>query len=836
MAVYKSSFTGPQIDAAITAVPNKVDKVNGKGLSTNDYTTAEKNKLAGIAAGATAVTVDSTLSDSSTNPVQNKVIAAALNSLSGVAPEDVAKSIVAQFQYQNIGIKRSSNTEVDIIIIAGQSNSVGRAQLSDAANHRGYLFNVPLEISWTYQTTRSAYSATHQPIIEPLAANSSGGYGYVPAFVRAYYEATGRKTCLVCSSEGGTSLNKWLHYSYDSSGNLRPNVPGPLYTPLVTNIEFAKTQLVTDGFTVGHIILLWLQGENEATYYGTDSQYCMPPEKLLTTFEEKRDFYKSLFISWIENLQTVVGLQKACIIRIGQRNTNDYFYGCIIEAETELGQEHEDICLVSTCLAGERIWKYPGTTETVNLMRDNYHYSIEGYIYAGIEAGLNMGIYVNSQFKTKPILYEYNTEYKKFLHMTTPSSLDYTLDDYLYLPMPHSLAGFEKYALRNTTSISLSPSIFTGDVNATQQLTVNYVPSNATNKGVTFSSSNTNVATVDSNGVVTLLASGSAVVTATLIADNTITAEALITCSAEILPESITLNEIEKQIIIGESFQLSATVLPANAANKNVIWTSNNPSAATVSSTGLVTALDLGTVTITCTSAALSSVYATCEVTMNATSVPLLDINFTEHDTAYYISQGLVSLPSSTTDGGATYDADGIHLTDDSFEAGLTLNTPIANSGDLEVILVCKIPPYSTSGSTAPFVKYGNVAILASDEGTPASNMLSPCLLFTTASESAQTKVQWRPTNTSGNSATLNSNFYFDNNFHTYRFTFTSPTVETSRLTLTIDNGAVITSNSTLARSGNFKSIFGITRDYSSSANFHWQAGQVIKSIQINRL
>ena len=59
----------------ITAKLNaKVDKVDGKGLSTNDYTTAEKNKLAGIATGATKVTVDSALSSSSTNPVQNKVV------------------------------------------------------------------------------------------------------------------------------------------------------------------------------------------------------------------------------------------------------------------------------------------------------------------------------------------------------------------------------------------------------------------------------------------------------------------------------------------------------------------------------------------------------------------------------------------------------------------------------------------------------------------------------------------------------------------------------------------------------------------------------------------
>ena len=60
---------------------NKVQKVNGKGLSTNDYTTDEKNKLAGIATGANKTIVDSALSDTSTNPVQNKVINTAIDDL-----------------------------------------------------------------------------------------------------------------------------------------------------------------------------------------------------------------------------------------------------------------------------------------------------------------------------------------------------------------------------------------------------------------------------------------------------------------------------------------------------------------------------------------------------------------------------------------------------------------------------------------------------------------------------------------------------------------------------------------------------------------------------------
>lgn len=59
-------------------VNTKVDKVDGMGLSTNDFTSAEKTKLAGIATGANKTVVDSALSSSSTNPVQNKIINSAL--------------------------------------------------------------------------------------------------------------------------------------------------------------------------------------------------------------------------------------------------------------------------------------------------------------------------------------------------------------------------------------------------------------------------------------------------------------------------------------------------------------------------------------------------------------------------------------------------------------------------------------------------------------------------------------------------------------------------------------------------------------------------------------
>lgn len=63
----------------IQGLNNKVDKVQGKGLSTEDYTTAEKTKLSGIEAEANKTVVDSALDGTSTNPVENQVIKAALD-------------------------------------------------------------------------------------------------------------------------------------------------------------------------------------------------------------------------------------------------------------------------------------------------------------------------------------------------------------------------------------------------------------------------------------------------------------------------------------------------------------------------------------------------------------------------------------------------------------------------------------------------------------------------------------------------------------------------------------------------------------------------------------
>lgn len=97
-ALDSSSENPVQNKAVQTALSGKVDKVNGKGLSTEDFTTAEKTKLAGLA----NTTVDSSLSPSSTNPVQNKVVKSALDGKAASSHTHAASEVTDSSAYANL--------------------------------------------------------------------------------------------------------------------------------------------------------------------------------------------------------------------------------------------------------------------------------------------------------------------------------------------------------------------------------------------------------------------------------------------------------------------------------------------------------------------------------------------------------------------------------------------------------------------------------------------------------------------------------------------------------------------------------------------------------------
>ncbi|MEH7085547.1 Ig-like domain-containing protein, partial [Neobacillus drentensis] len=125
-------------------------------------------------------------------------------------------------------------------------------------------------------------------------------------------------------------------------------------------------------------------------------------------------------------------------------------------------------------------------------------------------------------------------------------------------------------------------------------------PDNATNKEITWSSSDPGVVEVDQTGKLTAISAGTATITATT-NDKQFKAESTITVLS-----SVTGIELDKKELIldgatKESAVLTAKVLPENATNKKVIWTSSNPSVATVDQTGKVQAVSLGNAVITAT-------------------------------------------------------------------------------------------------------------------------------------------------------------------------------------------------------------------------------------------
>jgi endoglucanase len=151
----------------------------------------------------------------------------------------------------------------------------------------------------------------------------------------------------------------------------------------------------------------------------------------------------------------------------------------------------------------------------------------------------------------------------------------------------------------SVNSLSVNPPSASINVNNTQQLTAIITPSNASDKIVAWSSNNASVATVSPNGLVSGIAQGNATITATS-NDGGKTASCNVTVNY-ISVTNVSIYTQSTEMYSGETQQLSAIFTPSNASNQNVSWSSSNESVATVSSSGLLTANNSGSTTITVT-------------------------------------------------------------------------------------------------------------------------------------------------------------------------------------------------------------------------------------------
>ena len=148
-----------------------------------------------------------------------------------------------------------------------------------------------------------------------------------------------------------------------------------------------------------------------------------------------------------------------------------------------------------------------------------------------------------------------------------------------------------------------------------ETLTATVSPDNATNKAVSWKSSDASIASVDGTGKVTAVKAGSATITVST-TDGSKTA----TCSVSVTPKTISVTGVAiepstLEIKEGATFQLKATVSPADASQA-VDWASPSPHIATVDQNGLLTAVAPGTVRIVVRSKAFTDKQGFCDVTV----------------------------------------------------------------------------------------------------------------------------------------------------------------------------------------------------------------------------
>ncbi len=232
------------------------------------------------------------------------------------------------------------------------------------------------------------------------------------------------------------------------------------------------------------------------------------------------------------------------------------------------------------------------------------------------------------------------------------------------------------------TGVTLNKSSLTLTRLDSETLIATITPSNATNKNINWSSSNTSVASV-SGGTVTAVAQGTATITARSSADNTKFA----TCTVTVNPISVTGVTLDKSALdlyVGGSETLTATVAPADADIQTVTWSSDHTNIATVTSAGKVTAVAVGTATITVTTTDGGHT-ASCTVTVSEEPETPAETQYVFTGATWTATSGGSAANWTSGKAGAGYSNSGVQVT--SGASGANATSPISFSGVQEVVV-----------------------------------------------------------------------------------------------------------------------------------------------------
>lgn len=231
----------------------------------------------------------------------------------------------------------------------------------------------------------------------------------------------------------------------------------------------------------------------------------------------------------------------------------------------------------------------------------------------------------------------------------------------------------------SVNGVSLYPSTLSLSIGDTSILVESISPANATNKNVSWKSSDSNIATVSNNGLVTAIKKGNATITVTT-EDGGFTA----TCEVEVKNISVTgisLSTSTLSIEEEKTSRLYAYVEPTHATNKNVTWSSDDSSIASVDQSGLITAIKKGTTAIKATTEDGNFV-ASCAVEV------LEKENF-----SYFVGDTVVE----------NYD----YVTSYSTTHEIKVYTPITNNGNVNIyISSCTIDIEDSDGNLKQSLSY----------------------------------------------------------------------------------------------------------------------------------
>ena len=251
------------------------------------------------------------------------------------------------------------------------------------------------------------------------------------------------------------------------------------------------------------------------------------------------------------------------------------------------------------------------------------------------------------------------------------------------------------------TSIDL-PSTLSLEVGKSKTLTPTVVPSDATYT-LSWSSSNTSVATVSQSGLVTAKAAGATIITVRT--DNGKSDDCLVTVTqSAVSPTSVSVTPTSLSLEVNQTANLTATVYPSNATT-SLTWSSSNTNVAKVSS-GKVTAVGAGSCVITVKTSNGKS--ATCNVTV---AEPVVN------PTSIYVSPSTMSLELNET---ANLTATVYPSNATTSLAWSTSNSSVAKVSNGKVTAVgagtCKITVKTSNGKSASC----NVTVRSSNSGTSA--------------------------------------------------------------------------------------------------------------------